>query len=50
MTVSSVLPGKMESLYLKARDLVKEALELQENIDLSNFAEKREDLFVKQKP
>ncbi len=39
----------MESLSLKARDLVKEALELQEDIDLSNFAEKREGSFCKAK-
>ncbi|MCP4269066.1 MAG: hypothetical protein GY777_26415 [Candidatus Brocadiaceae bacterium] len=37
------------SLSLKARDLVKEALELQEDIDLSHFAEKRESSFRKTK-
>ena len=37
------------SLSLKARDLVKEALELQEDIDLSCFAEKRESSYRKTK-
>ena len=37
------------SLSLKARDLVKEALELQEDIGLSRFAEKRESSFRKTK-
>ncbi len=36
-------------LSLKARDLVKEALELQEDIGLLNFAEKREGSFCKAK-
>ena len=37
------------SLSLKARDLVKEALEIQEAIDLSHFAEQRESTFRKTK-
>jgi hypothetical protein len=37
------------SLSLKARDLVKEALEIQEDIDLSHFAEQRESTFRKTK-
>jgi len=37
------------SLSLKVRDLVKEALEIQEDIALSNFAEKREHTFRKKK-
>lgn len=37
------------SLSLKARDLVKEALELQEDIGLSHFAEERESSFRKTK-
>ena len=37
------------SLSLKVRDLVKEALEIQEDIALSNFAEKRESTFRKKK-
>ena len=37
------------SLSLKARDLVKEALEIQEDIDLSHFAEQRESSFRKTK-
>ncbi len=37
------------SLSLKVRDLVKEALEIQEDIALSNFAKKRERTFRKTK-
>ena len=37
------------SLSLKTRDLVKEALELQEDIALSQFAEKRKSTFRKTK-
>ncbi|MDP6527870.1 MAG: hypothetical protein QF858_03275 [Candidatus Pacebacteria bacterium] len=37
------------SLSLKARDLVKEALEIQEDIDLSHFAGQRESTFRKTK-
>ncbi len=37
------------SLSLKVRDLIKDALELQEDIALSNFAEKREQTFRKKK-
>ena len=35
------------SLSLKVRDLVKEALEIEEDIALSAFAEKREQRFIK---
>jgi predicted DNA-binding ribbon-helix-helix protein len=38
------------SLSLKVRDLVKEALEIKEDIALSNFAEKRELTFRKKRP
>ncbi len=37
------------SLSLKVRDLVKEALEVEEDIDLALFAEKRESTFRKSK-
>lgn len=37
------------SLSLKTRDLVKEALEIQEDITLSTFAEERERTFRKNK-
>jgi len=37
------------SLSLKVRDLVKEALEIQEDIALSAFAEERERTFTKSK-
>jgi predicted DNA-binding ribbon-helix-helix protein len=37
------------SLSLKVRDLVKEALEIEEDIALSSFAEKREKTFRKEK-
>ena len=37
------------SLSLKARDLVKEALEIEEDITLSSFAEERERTFSKAK-
>ena len=37
------------SLSLKVRDLVKEALEIEEDISLSLFAEKREKTFTKAK-
>ena len=37
------------SLSLKVRDLVKEALEIEEDIALSSFAEKREGTFLKSK-
>ncbi len=37
------------SLSLKVRDLVKEALEMEEDIALSKFAEKREKTFTKAK-
>lgn len=37
------------SLSLKARDLIKEALELEEDIALSIFAERREKTFNKAK-
>ena len=37
------------SLSLKVRDLVKEALEIEEDIALSAFAEKRERTFIKTK-
>lgn len=37
------------SLSLKVRDLVKEALEIEEDIALSAFAEKREKTFTKSK-
>lgn len=35
------------SLSLKVRDLVKEAIEIEEDIALSAFADKREQTFVK---
>jgi hypothetical protein len=37
------------SLSLKVRDLVKEALEIEEDIALSQFAEKREKTFERKK-
>lgn len=37
------------SLSLKVRDLVKEALEIEEDIALSKFAEAREKTFIKKK-
>jgi hypothetical protein len=37
------------SLSLKVRDLVKEALEIEEDIALSQFAETREKTFTKKK-
>lgn len=37
------------SLSLKVRDLVKEALEIEEDIALSHFAEKRGNTFEKKK-
>lgn len=37
------------SLSLKARDLIREALELYEDEALSRFAEKREKTFIKSK-
>lgn len=37
------------SLSLKVRDLVKEALEIEEDIALSQLAEKREKTFTKKK-
>lgn len=37
------------SLSLKVRDLVREALEIEEDIVLSHFAEKREKTFEKKK-
>lgn len=37
------------SLSLKVRDLVREALEIEEDIALSSFAEKREKTFCKGK-
>ncbi|MDO9027537.1 MAG: toxin-antitoxin system, antitoxin component [Candidatus Roizmanbacteria bacterium] len=37
------------SLSLKARDLIKKALEIEEDIALSSFAEKRERTFSKTK-
>ncbi len=37
------------SLSLKARDLVKEALEIQEDIDLTSFANNRERSYRKSK-
>jgi hypothetical protein len=37
------------SLSLKVRDLVKEALEIEEDIALSSFAEKRDKTFSKEK-
>lgn len=37
------------SLSLKVRDLVKEALEIEEDIALSQFAQKREQTFRKSK-
>lgn len=37
------------SLSLKVRDLVKEALEIEEDIALSQFAEEREKTFSKKK-
>jgi hypothetical protein len=37
------------SLSLKVRDLVKEALEIEEDVALSAFAEKRERTFTKSK-
>ena len=37
------------SLSLKVRDLVREALEMEEDIALSSFAEKRERTFIKTK-
>jgi hypothetical protein len=38
------------SLSLKVRDLVKEALEIEEDITLAAFAEERERTFTKSKP
>lgn len=37
------------SLSLKARDLIKEALEMEEDIALASFAEKREQTFSRTK-
>ena len=37
------------SLSTKVRDLIKEALEIEEDIALSEFAEKREQTFTKSK-
>lgn len=37
------------SLYLKVRDLLKQALEIEEDIALSAFAKRREETFTKSK-
>ncbi|MFZ3072997.1 MAG: antitoxin, RHH family protein [Thermodesulfobacteriota bacterium] len=37
------------SLSLKVRDLIKEALEIEEDVALSSFAEEREKTFLKKK-
>ena len=41
-TINCLATQEGVSLSLKVRDLVKEALEIEENIALSSFAEKRE--------
>lgn len=45
--VENIAKREGVSLSLKARDLIKEALEIEEDIALSVFAEKREDTFNK---
>jgi metal-responsive CopG/Arc/MetJ family transcriptional regulator len=46
-TIESLAQRDGVSLSLKVRDLVKEALEIEEDIALSTFAEKREQTFTK---
>ncbi|MCK5504401.1 MAG: hypothetical protein KAJ10_04530 [Thermodesulfovibrionia bacterium] len=48
-TVEKLAERDGMSLSLKARDLIKEALEIQEDIALSSFAEEREKTFWKSK-
>ncbi len=48
-TISELAERDGVSLSLKVRDLVKEALEIKEDIGLSFFAEKRERTFKKEK-
>ena len=48
-TVEKLAQRDGMSLSLKARDLIKEALEIQEDIALSSFAEEREKTFRKSK-
>ena len=48
-TVAKLAERDGMSLSLKARDLIKEALEIQEDIVLSSFAEEREKTFRKSK-
>jgi hypothetical protein len=48
-TVEKLAKRDGMSLSLKARDLIKEALEIQEDIALSSFAEEREKTFRKSK-
>ena len=48
-TIESLAHRDGVSLSLKVRDLVKEALEIEEDIALSTFAEKRERTFSKTK-
>jgi metal-responsive CopG/Arc/MetJ family transcriptional regulator len=46
-TVEQLVARDGMSLSLKVRDLVKEALEIQEDLALSSFAEAREKTFCK---
>jgi hypothetical protein len=48
-TVEQLAERDGMSLSLKVRDLVKEALEIQEDLALTSFAEKREKSFRKSK-
>ncbi len=48
-TVSKLARRDGVSLSLKVRDLVKEALEIKEDVALSRFAEEREGTFQKTK-
>jgi hypothetical protein len=48
-TIESLARRDGVSLSLKVRDLVKEALKIEEDIALSTFAEKRERTFTKSK-
>lgn len=48
-TIERLATREGVSLSLKVRDLVKEALEIEEDIALSEFAKKREKSFIKSK-
>src|SRR5208337_4268199 len=48
-TIERLAAKEGVSLSLKVRDLVKEALEIEEDVALSMFAEKREKTFTKSK-